>query len=211
MTTRTVVIPTDGLIPITIPSARLHARRRGVTPPRNWRSSGRSMRQRKNSRTDSGTSTGTWDAPQQPQGCGKSLAQQYLFPRASVQPLQALPSRLPSPLRNHLCLHRCQRKHSIVITSVKKLQICGTLIRSIYVVTASVARKALCSDLSRPPAESQVKNAAWNAGKTAQPGINKQPLPSALVAAAASATACDFIRPETINSHPSQTHPAPLL
>ena len=35
-----VLIPTDGLIPMTIPSARLHARRRGVTPRRSSRSSG---------------------------------------------------------------------------------------------------------------------------------------------------------------------------
>jgi hypothetical protein len=34
MITSSVVMPIDGLIPMTIPSARLHARRRGVTPPR---------------------------------------------------------------------------------------------------------------------------------------------------------------------------------
>jgi hypothetical protein len=44
-------------MPTTPPSARLHARRFGVTPPRSWRSSGRKTLHRNNSRTDSGTSS----------------------------------------------------------------------------------------------------------------------------------------------------------
>ena len=56
-TTRIVVSPTDGLMPTTMPNAKLHASRRGVTPPRRARSSGRSTWQRNHSRMDCGTST----------------------------------------------------------------------------------------------------------------------------------------------------------
>jgi hypothetical protein len=56
------VIPTEGLIPMTIPKAKLQARRRGVTPPRSCRSSGRSILHRINSRIDSDRSTFRWDA-----------------------------------------------------------------------------------------------------------------------------------------------------
>jgi len=62
MITTSVVKPTDGLMPMTTPSARLHAKRRGVTPPRSWRSSGRRTLQRHHSRMDSGTSIVTFDA-----------------------------------------------------------------------------------------------------------------------------------------------------
>jgi hypothetical protein len=44
-------------MPKKTPSAKLHARRRGVTPPSSWRSIGRRILQRNNSRTDWGTSS----------------------------------------------------------------------------------------------------------------------------------------------------------
>lgn len=44
-------------MPTTMPRAKLHASRRGVTPPRSARSSGRRTRHRNHSRIDPGTST----------------------------------------------------------------------------------------------------------------------------------------------------------
>ena len=49
-------MPTEGLIPRTIPNARLQARRRGVTPPRRRRSKGCSILKRQNFLKESATS-----------------------------------------------------------------------------------------------------------------------------------------------------------
>jgi hypothetical protein len=73
--TISVVIPTDGLIPRTMPNAKLHARRRGVTPPRSRRNSGRNILQRRNSRIDSGTSTSASDAMRVLIGCESTHSQ----------------------------------------------------------------------------------------------------------------------------------------
>ena len=60
-------------MPITNPKAKLQARRRGVTPPRSCRSSGRKILHRINSRTDPGTSTFRWDALRRSLGCGRAV------------------------------------------------------------------------------------------------------------------------------------------
>jgi hypothetical protein len=81
MTTTSVVSPTEGLIPMTIPNARLHARRRGVTPPR---SSGRSILQRTNSRMDSGRSTSNCDALRLLFGCERTVWRIWWVARSSA-------------------------------------------------------------------------------------------------------------------------------
>src|SRR3954470_21853572 len=92
MTTKTVVSPTDGLMPMTIPMARLHARRRGVTPPRSCRSSGRRILHRTNSRMNCGTSTSRFDAHSMPARCGTGLAS-----RAMENPFRSKARARPKP------------------------------------------------------------------------------------------------------------------